>query len=179
MGFKRLRRHCEQRLRDIEVPQPFSVDAFRESLADQRGRAVHLHPLPGSGETGSPCGAWVSTAEADHVFYEPATSPLHREHIICHELAHMLCGHRMPSDTQGMDPQELLPHLDPALVHHMLARTSYTAEQEQEAEMLASMILEHAGRSPASPPGDVEPEVAPVLDRIEQALGPDRVRSRG
>ena len=165
MDLKWLRRRCEERLRIIDIPDPFTVEAFRQALADRRGRAVDLHPLPESSNANAPCGVWVATATADHVFYEPGTSPFHRDHIICHELAHLLCGHALDVDENTLS---VLPDLDPALVRHMLGRVSYTNEQEQEAEMLAGLILQKAARDSAQgAPRDANP----VLSRLDSVFG--------
>ncbi|WP_433724380.1 hypothetical protein ACQP2Y_03100 [Actinoplanes sp. CA-051413] len=48
--------------------------------------------MPGL-SAGLPCGLWISVETADYVFYDPETSQLHAEHIILHELGHMLSGH--------------------------------------------------------------------------------------
>jgi len=76
----------------------------------------------------------------DYVFYEAETSQLHREHIILHELGHLLCEHQ---PTEVLDEEvvaQLLPDLNPAVVYRVLGRTTYTAIEEQEAEMLASLV---------------------------------------
>jgi hypothetical protein len=52
----------------------------------------------------------------------------------------MLCDH---GDTHIDDStifSELLPDLNSELIKRLLARTSYTSQQEQEAELLASLI---------------------------------------
>jgi hypothetical protein len=42
-----LQARCEQHLRGIEIPQPFSLDVFAASVAARRGRALRVLPLPG------------------------------------------------------------------------------------------------------------------------------------
>ena len=139
-----LRRRCERLLRGIRIPHPFDLDAFCAELAARRGRPLHLRPVPGL-NADAPCGLWIGTAAADHVFYDPGTSPLHAEHIVLHELAHILSGHSGAGGTLG----RLFPDLDPAMVSQVLGRVGYTTAQEREAEMIASLIR---GRSaPASP----------------------------
>lgn len=143
MSLHQLRSRCQARVRDLalEFPQPFSAEALCALIAEQRGRRLYLHPLPPLSGEGTPCGMWVATAAADHVYFEAATSPLHQDHIILHELAHMLCGHTMPGlDEPTSTDLETAPA--PALVQNALARTRYTSNDEQEAEMVASVILE-------------------------------------
>jgi hypothetical protein len=141
---KGLRWRSERRLRGIRVPRPFDLDAFCAELAAGRGRPLIRRPVPGL-SADAPCGLWIATDKADHVFYDPGTSTLHAEHIVLHELAHMICGH---SGADGAFAR-LFPDLDPVTVRRVLGRVSYTCEQEREAEMVASLIR---GRS-APPPG--------------------------
>lgn len=102
------------------------------------------------------CGLWVGTASVDYVFYEAQTTPLHREHIVLHELGHILFGHH---SLEGEDADGNLPTV--------LGRTNYTTRQEQEAEMLASMIrirTSNAGPRPAD-------RSRGTLARLESAMG--------
>lgn len=137
---RRLRKRCWDVVRRLHLPDPFSVSALCDSISVQRRRALYLHPLEKpEGVLDMPCGMWVATDVADHVFFEEQTSTFHQEHIILHELAHMICGH-----TIGM----LGDDFDPAaaggddLARKALLRASYNTEQEQEAELVATLILE-------------------------------------
>ncbi len=138
-----LRRQCERRLRGIRIPSPFDIDAFCAEVAARRGRPLIRRPVAGL-SADAPCGLWIGTAEADHVFYDPGTSPLHAEHIVLHELAHILSGHAGADGTLA----RLFPDLDPGTVHRVLGRVSYTTAQEREAEMMASLIRGRSARPP-------------------------------
>jgi hypothetical protein len=71
---------------------------------------------------------------------------VHQDHIVLHEICHLLCGHA-GDDALGTEHARLLfPNLDPAMVGRVLGRTSYSTEEEQEAELLASMIQQAARR---------------------------------
>jgi hypothetical protein len=98
MDLRAVRRRCESTLRDVSVPSPFDVRAFTATVSSRRGRPIHL--LPKSARLG-PCGVWLAMPSADYVFFENATSPLHREHIILHELGHLLRNHAPRSSTIG------------------------------------------------------------------------------
>ncbi|ONI81188.1 hypothetical protein ALI144C_21865 [Actinosynnema sp. ALI-1.44] len=142
--MRQLRRRCEQHLRTFAVPQPFDLDAFCAHVAEKRGRRLELKPMPGL-SAAAPCGMWLSVADADYILYEPTTSKLHSEHIVLHELAHMLCDHRLSIDVSLR--RRLFPTIDPDVVRRVLGRVNYATEQEQEAEMLASMIRGGGGRA--------------------------------
>ncbi len=150
-----LRRRCEKRLRGIRIPSPFDLDTFCAEVAARRGRPLIRRPVPGLSAE-APCGLWIGTADADHVFYDPGTSPLHAEHIVLHELAHILSGH---SGGDGALAR-LFPDLDPATVSRVLGRVSYTTEQEREAEMMASLIRGRSSRAPRT-----------TFGRVADALG--------
>ncbi|MET0135537.1 MAG: hypothetical protein ABW215_18310 [Kibdelosporangium sp.] len=121
----------------MAIPRPFDLVTFCAHVEKLRGRRLVLKPMPGL-SAAAPCGMWLSLAETDFVLFEPNTSQLHSEHIILHELAHMLCDHRLTMDSSVL--ARLLPSIDPAIVKRVLGRVNYATEQEQEAEMLASLI---------------------------------------
>lgn len=142
-----VRRRCRSLVRELVIPTPFSAQAFSASLARQRGRRLYVHPLPhGWAGEGTPCGIWLATDVADHVFFEEQTSRFHQEHIILHELGHMICGHTIPAVTDELDEAPRTGPLDQGLVRNALMRTSYDTDQEQEAELLATVLLERVAR---------------------------------
>ncbi|GAA2606764.1 hypothetical protein [Paractinoplanes durhamensis] len=153
--MKGLRQRSEQRLRGIRVPVPFDLDAFCGEVAARRGRPLIRRPVPGLSAE-APCGLWIATDQADHVFYDPGTSPLHAEHIVLHELAHILSGH---TGINGSAAQ-LFPDIDPATVRRVLGRVNYTTAQEREAEMMASLIR-----------GRPSPRPHTTLARVADAFG--------
>ena len=140
MELKALRARCDTRLRQLgELPARFDAAMLCELLAQRRGRPIVLQTIDaGVG----PCGAWLACPSADLVLYERHTSALHQQHIILHEVSHLLCGH----DAESVDASELsallLPDVRPDVVQRVLRRTTYSAEDEREAELLASLILE-------------------------------------
>jgi len=166
----RLRRRCERRLENIAIPNPFDLDIFCAAMATHRGRPLTLRPMPGL-SAGAPCGLWISVESADYVFYDPETSQLHAEHIVLHELSHMLSGHTTAvnaglggkSSSGGIG--RLVPDLDPRTIDTILGRVSYTTTQEREAEMLASLIRARSafGAATGHRSGDTLGRVADVL----------------
>ena len=61
MKLSSARRRCIAVLRDVELPNPFHLDAFCDTLAAQRGRRLHLHPFRVSVSGSVPCGVYMST----------------------------------------------------------------------------------------------------------------------
>ena len=177
MYITRRRARCEAVADAVAIPRPFDLDTLCESIAARRGRPLRLVALEGAPNGSMPCGVLVATETADLIFYEPATSALHKLQIVLHELAHLLLGHGSPdaerpayatrllSDTTGGtdedDEDDLGIDLDQVL--HILGRTSYSDNEEKDAELLAT-ILSHRIL-------DREATTNPVLDRLGDALG--------
>lgn len=176
MNLRQLRRDCTAKVQALDLPSPFDVHKFCKSVARSRGRMIHLIPsvLP----PGSPSGLCVSTDTADYIFYEEETSPLHQEHIILHEIGHLLCDHHATSVSREEVAQLLLPDLDLRMIQRVLGRTSYPMWAEQEAEMIASLILAKVERHPLEAVWTVPSDVAPVVARVERSLrGPSRSKA--
>ncbi|MBX9360273.1 regulator component [Streptomyces sp. WAC04114] len=145
--YVKLQRKCAAILRDLGVNRSLSFDAIRERVEELRGRPLVLKELPEQAAIAGACGLWLGTDDADYVFYEARTAPLHREHIILHEIGHVLCDHHRGITDPGDElTDQLLSGLQPHLVKRLMARTSYTTAEEQEAEMIASLI-QSAGKT--------------------------------
>ncbi|WP_374984791.1 hypothetical protein [Streptomyces fradiae] len=136
----RLRRRCRPLLDQLVLPRPFSLEPLCAQLSASRGRPLHLHPLPIQAAAAGACGLWLATDTDDHIFYEQRTARPHQEHIVLHEIGHMLFGHHTVEAGPAGLPRGLLDDLSPRLVRRVLGRTDYSTRQEQEAEMLATLI---------------------------------------
>lgn len=141
-----LLRHCREIVDRLDLPDPFSVEAFVARLAVDRGRPIELIPV--SSRPRLPCGLLVTMEHTDVIVYFADTAALHREHIILHEAAHLLCGHDQAAPMQTGSASGLFPSLPAGLVQRVLGRTAYNAPQEREAELVASLI-----RCKAAAPG--------------------------
>ncbi len=167
MGLKQLRRRCEAMLRTLDLPTPFDARSFCGALASQRRRPILLQPVAGGV---GPFGLWVATPSADFIFYQQETSPLHREHIILHEVCHLLCGHQAAPVSETEFSRLLFPNLGPETVKAVLARGAYCVEDELEAELLATLIQERASAAaPSGAPG-VDADTDRILRRLEASL---------
>jgi hypothetical protein len=175
MYITRRRARCEAAADVVAIPRPFDLDALCEGIAAQRGRPLRLVALEGAPDSSMPCGVLVATESADLIFYEPATSALHKLQIVLHELAHLLLGHGAPDADRPAYATRLLPDtedcednedglgIDLDQVLHILGRTSYSDNEEKDAELLAT-ILSHRIL-------DREATTNPVLERLGDALG--------
>ena len=178
MYITRRRARCEAVADAVAIPRPFDLDTLCENIAARRGRPLRLVALEGAPNGSMPCGVLVATETADLIFYEPATSALHKLQIVLHELAHLLLDHGSPDAERPAYATRLLPDavdaqddeddeddlgIDLDQVLHILGRTSYSDNEEKDAELLAT-ILSHRIL-------DREATTNPVLDRLGDALG--------
>ncbi|QLH19369.1 ImmA/IrrE family metallo-endopeptidase [Streptomyces sp. Rer75] len=161
--YLRLRQRCLPLLNQIDFPRPFSAHALCRTIASQRGRQIHLHPLPPEASSTGACGVLLATATADHIFYESQTSHVHQEHIVLHELGHLLFNHHRVDARYTAVMGDLLPDLSDSLVTRLLGRTNYTTRQEQEAETLASLIRTSADRANRYQPRSVTGKLGAAL----------------
>jgi hypothetical protein len=163
-----LRERCEAVLRDLLIPAPFDEQIFCDVLADQRGRPIALLPLLLRTEAGNGVlyGLVISNATSDTIVYERDTSRAHQQQIIVHEACHLILGHR---------PTPLAPPELPSLpdnvwageqICHVLGRSDNAAEEEHEAEILASLILEQAAISAPHGSCDCDTETTAMLVRL-------------
>ncbi|WP_229889298.1 hypothetical protein [Streptomyces mirabilis] len=121
------------------------------------------YPLPVPG----PFGVWISTRSADYILYQRETSKVHQDHIILHEVGHIMADHR--STVSGDEIwQQLMPDISVDVIKKTLLRTSYDEEHEREAELVATIILEWASVLDYV---DSSSSVDPSVDRVQSALG--------
>lgn len=165
-GLRALRQRCESRLENLDVPVPFDSAIFCRTVEAERGRSIILSPIA---SRNGPCGLWIAGRDCDFIFYEAETSRLHQDHIILHELSHIICGHQPVPLAETEYLQLLCPSLSPEIFRHVLRRMSYSAEEDREAEMLASLVLLQAS---AKEPSTLNPNRASTSlhDRLKSCL---------
>ncbi|MGX4733143.1 hypothetical protein [Kitasatospora griseola] len=163
-----LRRECEALLATLPIPQPFTVQAFADNLAQQRGRPIVFEPMPEGGPPDSPSGLWVALRSVDVIFYMTRTSLPHQTLIQLHELGHIAAGHRSQIDLELV--ARAFPAVDREFLREALAlpRAGYTNRDEQQAELLALLLADHLGADDGSTPAArrlTETLTHPVEDR--------------
>ncbi|MER7752637.1 hypothetical protein [Kitasatospora sp. NPDC097643] len=153
--WRRFRARCDKLIGQLDVPRPFTIENLADAVARRRGRPLRLIPLSDGDTRGSGvCGVWIAFADVDHVHYAVGTSPAHQAHIVLHELAHILLDHHQSDELDREGLLRLFPDLDPAMAARLLARgrTRATTDQEQETELLASLMWQHFDTTPAALP---------------------------
>ncbi|WP_286157108.1 hypothetical protein [Streptomyces sp. AA4] len=155
------------------MPKPWDLEEFAARLASYRGRPMELLPLPLPVK--APDAVWLPGPTVDLIIYDASAADLLREHIILHELGHMILCHRGSADqpfnpnllrtvgmerVEGEDPSVPLFRLthpdvlralrmdgagDDDLVQVSLYRAGYSDPQERDAELAAHIIWHRAG----------------------------------
>lgn len=179
VDYRTLRRRVDRVIRQlnhrVRIPVPFDLDVFLDRLEADRGRPIYLVPFVRRSNS-STCGLWVARAEDDIVYHEEATSPLHQDHIILHEVGHMVCEHSGTGALPGELAEALVGTLPRSVIDTVMGRSIYSSQEEQEAELFASLLLRRAGRSTAPEQQVLDPAVADVIVRVESAFGAAKTR---
>ena len=131
-----------QLIEELELPTPWDLQEFIDTIAEQRGKPIRLIPSPGWAGPGQPCGIWIGSSTEDLIMYDDTTSCYHVEQIILHELGHLLLEHNSNANlSDTLVIRELIPDIDPSSIDYVLGRTSYDDEQERQAELFASLMV--------------------------------------
>ncbi|MFD0885171.1 hypothetical protein ACFQ08_11515 [Streptosporangium algeriense] len=115
-----------------DLPEPWDVEALCRTLQQTRNRPLRLHSvdLPAM-----PFGMWYDDGSEDHIFYRSSATGYYRDHIILHEICHMLVGH-------GVMPRQLSDESEGYLITGRILRSrAYNSFEEQVAETFSSMAL--------------------------------------
>ncbi|MDQ1308590.1 MAG: hypothetical protein QG671_4425 [Actinomycetota bacterium] len=131
-----------------EIPTPWDVDELCEALQRRRRRPLLVHSL---NLPSLPFGLWYNDGQRDHIIHREGVTGYHRDHIILHEVCHMLSQ----DNTVASNPREKEGHLVEG--HNEVIRQAwrgrYSTVQEEIAETFASTVLRLACgqlRRPAS-----------------------------
>lgn len=171
-----LKRSVRATLRALEISSPLDLNELCDRLGHRRGRPLTVVgralPVPG------PSGLWIATEDSDTIVHQSQTSTAHQTLTIMHELGHVMAGHSsQPCETEsGRSDEregdrlldELFPDLPREAVRSALRRQSYGDDQEYEAEMTGTIVLNWAGRLDYTSP----PSASSAMGRrIQDSLG--------
>lgn len=163
-----LRRWCKRELHALDLQPPLRVEVLCQRLGTRQGRPIRLvaYPLPVPG----PLGLWIRTESADYILYQAETTRIHQDHIILHEVGHIIAGHHN-DEIEDRYWQQMMPDISPASIRRALRRTYYDTAQEREAELLATIIMNIMGRTPVAGHVNQGGSDDPVVKRIQTTLG--------
>jgi len=145
LGTRSAQKRARVLSRTLVLPDPFEVAELCRITGQLRGRPIvpTAMPLAALG----PCGLWLAAESVDYVCYEKDTSAPHQQHIVLHELGHILYGHGNCEPLHEV-LGGLFPQLDSRTLKIMLARwhNRYSDAHEREAETFAYAVLDRVRR---------------------------------
>ncbi len=167
MNLRTLRKRCEARLETVNLPVPFTAKAFCAELAARIERPIILSRIAADG---NPYGSWIRTDSCDYIFYDAQTTPLHQGHIILHEACHILCDHRGVQLPGNDMVSFLISGVSRRTIQRMMERNTYTSEEEQEAELLATLISRRAAMENLQAASGLQRNMPVPLERLTASL---------
>src|SRR5687768_12297856 len=84
----------------------YSIELLVARVGQYRDLSIILVPQPMQGLT--EFGYWLKGPVHDYIFYDCATAKVHQDHIIMHELGHILLGHETYRVTVSSTAEEAL-----------------------------------------------------------------------
>lgn len=159
------------------------MELLLRRLGDRRGKTIRLRAA--TLDPNVPCGVLVSTTTVDVVCYAANTSPLHRRHIILHEIGHLELGHeghRVSVTDDHPAPggaAPFMPNLDRTGIRRLLHRSSYHTPDEAEAELFATLAGDRINRLAETPVGAAPRDMAVVRLRTLFDIPAPRGGDRG
>lgn len=146
LGSRRgkLQRSCEARVAALDLPTPLQLPVLKQRLEEQRGREIWV--LPDKGELPPEItGLWLGAKTRDYVYFREGLVGCRLENTLLHEFSHMICRHSSASVAEQDWMRAKAPKLTAVGdIEHMCMRRDYGASDEQEAELMASLILARA-----------------------------------
>lgn len=159
-GVGRTRRRMRTMARQLELPPLSTVEELCAAVAERTGSPIRL--VPRRMRLGEPSGFVERRADADVIHFEQETSGLHQAHIICHELAHLLCGHLAEAPLLDEETAQVeLPTIDPEMLRLVLGRSHYDDAAEEEAEVLGAELMRILVLAPGA---GTTAQLAPTLE---------------
>ncbi|MFC9433883.1 hypothetical protein [Nocardia sp. NPDC057030] len=143
-----------RRVSTLRVPQPWNLADFLEPVTAMLGKEIRLMPLPNDTAAALPCGLVLERADDIVIAYDAHSSGYHADHIVLHEIGHLLLDHAGTPDhrTTRATIENLFPSMDPDSVLRVLQRSDYTDVAERQAELFASLVMSESRTATASSP---------------------------
>ncbi|WP_238815461.1 hypothetical protein [Nocardia brasiliensis] len=136
--------------RTVPLPNPWDLSAYLAAVAAHRGRSITLHTAPRAVLHEIGCGAgglWVARTHDDIIVYDDEAIERNVDHLVLHQVGHMLLEHGERQDRPDPLPPSLavlLPTMSPRSIEHALGRGDFGEEREREAEVFADMTMVYA-----------------------------------
>ncbi|MCX2729451.1 hypothetical protein OOZ19_04305 [Saccharopolyspora sp. NFXS83] len=163
-------------MRELDVSAPLDVRDLCQRIGEARARPIELYAYPI--EVPGPFGLWFHMRDRDAIFFQREDVRWHQDHIILHELGHILGNH--PSDAEVFDPVTAAIRENPPAGldwgddekgEHRRRRSCYDVRYEREAELHATIIQEWGSVLTTTPPVTEEPAVQRISATLSHHQG--------
>jgi IrrE N-terminal-like domain len=147
--IQRLWRHRRQKplaptplqlLQELNYPwSQFEIQSFIEWLQKKKTRDIVLFPATTPGHVD---GLWLTSDTTEFIIYSNRLTGIHRDHVILHEIAHWLLGHKTLDIDEVGDLDDFLFALpERGVAMRTFAVTRLDPDAERDAEALATLML--------------------------------------
>ncbi|MGY4102028.1 hypothetical protein ACW2Q0_21130 [Nocardia sp. R16R-3T] len=136
----------------VPIPYPWDTEQYVARVAEYRGRPITIRPIDPGALSGTGCGTgsglWIAREDDDIIMYG-ADTDWHADHIVAHEIGHMLLGHgstvsESPMSANDLPLEALMPSLSLDAIRSVLRRQDYGNDRERAAETFADMVMVEA-----------------------------------
>lgn len=135
----------EAAVEQLGLPSQVSYGQLIKAVEVEHGKPIVVRAVPRSTLPGV-SGLWLETESKSHILVHQDHSDLHKMHVVCHELGHILLRHE-GCDGMALPAPSIFNHLGRHRgIKRMLARSPQWNDVEKAAEevayMLSGMVLE-------------------------------------
>lgn len=142
-----------------ELPVPWDIAELCERLAVLRGRPVIVREMD---IPALPFAFWRGTDSADFIVHRTGMTGYYRDHVILHEVCHMLAGHNV-TETGGTQADSRTDEDINEQLLEQAAHNPHTTEQEELAERFATTVLRLAKQARPAPKSEFEQRAASMF----------------
>ena len=168
-----LRKRLKQVISDLGLEHRYTIHDIQVRVLTNRRRRLEIYRV--SDLPIEFTGLWAATPTCDVIMCPSQASQAHIEHIILHEIAHMLLGHRPTISGDAAIIKQYLEQVKPD-AQAVQTRGAYDQRQEVEAEELALLLAAKLDHTPTNKFwGRIRDEESPttthqVLKQIDDLL---------
>ncbi len=170
---------CEVIMEQLDIPRPFTVEAFLAAIEMSTGRPIRLETF--EFRSRGRLGLLLRLDTEDLILIDSRARDTRRLQVLCHEAAHIILDHQALTDVldEGQDlniPDGLLHQWNLERLQEIWHRWTYSAREDKEAEVLADLILERIETTSRPATHSQDPNTVELSERLLNM--PGRTRSR-
>ncbi|MDX2137271.1 MAG: hypothetical protein SF123_04190 [Chloroflexota bacterium] len=149
----------------------FELTHFANHIADHRRKPIAIISLA---MTSTLHGIWIPAQTHDYIFCNALLQPVHRTHVVLHELAHLMLGHGLQPIREVLPPsliQELGGENTLGRLRAAPTNDAHADDEERESERFVYLIQRKLVRVNRLAELTRESSSIPGLKPITDAMG--------